>query len=801
MGDLLTTIPDSVFLGGDFNLPGFNWSDEVLDTDGPRAYSMFADIISVFGFEQYVKKPTRENSVLDLILCNFPGVVSEVTVLPGISDHCAVVAKLSEPGTRKQAECPRKVFLYDKGNYEAIDAELESYFYTFSRLSENSDVETIWHAFRNKILELAEVYIPSKQMRKRKKNKPWFNVEIRRLIGKARRAYKTLTKSWSVQTEQKYKEINRLLKLQIKLSKKVFFDKFNENLKRNPKEFWKFVNANRKEDTSIPALKVDGNTVVSDNAKVECFNSYFKSVFSEDSPHLLSPVACRTQQSVMPSITIDMNGIVKLLRGIDATKAVGPDGISPVIFLKCSESIARYLFVIFSETLKTGMVPMDWKMANVTPVFKSGSKASVENYRPISLTSISCKLFEHIIYSNLYSFLDSLHFFSPSQHGFRSGYSCNTQLVEFYHHISRSLDSRKYVDCVFLDFRKAFDTVPHQLLLYKLALLNIDPNVLNWIQNYLEGREQRVVLNGTISTSTRVTSGVPQGSVLGPLLFLIYINDITENIQSHIKLFADDCVLYREINTSDDLAMLQTDINILSSWCNQWKMSLNLSKCKHIRFSRSKLHDSYSYLINGTVLCTVFEYVYLGVLFADSLKWNSHIERTIGKASKMFYFIRRNFRSASRNVKETLYFSLVRTILDYACVVWDPYHDFLINKLEKIQNQAARFVLNNYDPYASVTDMKAMLGWETLECRRKKIRLKFFHRVFHNKTGIDKATYLMEPSYVSTRCDNSKKVAVPTYRTDSFANSFFVKTAREWNDLPEDVVSIDDNDVFFFHLL
>lgn len=174
------------------------------------------------------------------------------------------------------------------------------------------------------------------------------------------------------------------------------------------------------------------------------------------------------------------------------------------------------------------------------------------------------------------------------------------------------------------------------------------------------------------------------------------------------------------------------------------------------------------------------------MLFADSLKWESHIERTIGKSSEMFYFIRRNFRSASRNVKETLYFSLVRTVLDYACVVWDPYHDFLINKLEKIQNQASRFVLNNYYRYASVTDMKAMLGWETLECRRKKLRLKFFHRVFHNKTGIDKATYLMEPSYVSTRCDNSKKVAVPTYRTDSFANSFFVTTTREWIDLPED---------------
>lgn len=424
----------------------------------------------------------------------------------------------------------------------------------------------------------------------------------------------------------------------------------------------------------------------------------------------------------------------------------------------------------------------------------------MKNYRPISLTSICCKILEHIIYSAIFQYLNSINYLTPSQHGFRSGFSCNAQLVEFQHYISQALDNNTPVDAIFLDFRKAFDTVPHNLLDNKLASLNINYKIHSWIRNYLHAREQCVVLNSHKSCSIAVSSGVPQGSVLGPLLFLICINNITENIKSEIKLFADDCVIYRQINSLSDTYALQKDLETVAWWCDGWGMNLNIEKCNHLRFTRKSAITQESYKIKDTIITSVTEYKYLGVYLTQSLKWIKHVEYIITKASRMLYFIRRNFKDASTEVKETLYFMHVRSILDYACVVWDPHQEYLIERLEKLQNQAARFVTNKYDPFASISAIKATLNWEPLQFRRIKLRLKFFHCIYYNRTGIDKKRYLLEPNYISLRHDNPKKVREYSHSTNILANSFFPKTISDWNMLSEELVSLQNNDLFFSRL-
>lgn len=233
-------------------------------------------------------------------------------------------------------------------------------------------------------------------------------------------------------------------------------------------------------------------------------------------------------------------------------------------------------------------MPREWKLANITPLHKSGVRDNVSNYRPVSLTPVCCKTLEHIIYSCLIKHLQDNNFFTPSQHGFRAGLSCVTQLTEFVHDIASSFDQGIQLEAVFLDFKKAFDVVPHSLLLHKLSFLGIPKTLIDWIKDYLSGRKQCVVINGVSSSTADVLSGVPQGSVLGPLLFLIFINDFPLGLKSTVRLYADDCVLYCPVKCFDDTTVLQSDLDKIVSWCAQWQMSLNLTKCFHVQFNNKK---------------------------------------------------------------------------------------------------------------------------------------------------------------------------------------------------------------------
>lgn len=428
-------------------------------------------------------------------------------------------------------------------------------------------------------------------------------------------------------------------------------------------------------------------------------------------------------------------------------------------------------------------------MANVVPIHKSGAKNCVENYRPISLTCICCKLMEHVIYSNLIAHLNVEKFLIRDQHGFRTGASCNTVLVDVFHFLAGAIDARDEVDCLFLDFRKAFDLVDHDLLFYKLSLLSLDSNVLAWIKDYLSGRGQCVVLGGEKSEYVKVESGVPQGSVLGPLLFLIYINDIISGMQSYIRLFADDCVIYRLINDFNDINTLQSDLDKISVWCKNWRMNLNVKKCVHVKFTKKKNPTTSVYMINNEIIKPSSNVKYLGVMLSSDLTWTGHVEMIALRAIRMLNFVRRNFRQAPRKIRETLYFTYIRPCMEYASVVWDPHQNYLIDKLEKVQNQCARFVLNYYELGASVTNMKDALHWEKLSERRKLFRMKFLDDIYNNRLLINRDVFLHEPFYVSERADHPKKIRPYSCRTDTFAFSFFPKTIEEWNRLPKDVLA------------
>ena len=282
--------------------------------------------------------------------------------------------------------------------------------------------------------------------------------------------------------------------------------------------------------------------------KANICNKQFESVFTRESD---SEIPCKGTSPFTPmgEITVDPKGVLKLLNGFNIHKAPGPDGLSARVLKECSSEIAPILTLIYNESLAQGTVPDDWRQANVAPVFKKGEKYNAANYRPVSLTSICCKTLEHIIVSNINKHLAFESILADCQHGFRSQRSCETQLVQFYHDLVSNLDAalnrdQKQTDVIIMDFAKAFDKVPHRRLLYKLEYYGIRGSTHKWISSWLSERSQNELLDGQASDPVPVLSGVPQGSVLGPVLFLIFINDLPENIRSSVRLFADDCVLY-----------------------------------------------------------------------------------------------------------------------------------------------------------------------------------------------------------------------------------------------------------------
>ena len=385
--------------------------------------------------------------------------------------------------------------------------------------------------------------------------------------------------------------------------------------------------------------------------------------------------------------------------------------------------------------------------------------------------------------------LDEHELLSDRQHAFRKWHSCETQLTTVINDWAKILDKKGQVDTFILDFEKAFDTPPHELLKSKLFSYGIGGTTLNWINAFLCFRQQRVVVNGIKSDWAPVVSGVPQGTVLGPLLFSLYINDISADIESEIRLFADDCVCYREIKNEEDTLKLQRDIDRLGSWARKWGMRFQPVKCNMMQLTNkrsSKIQANYT--LEGTLLENVESIKYLGVTITNDLKWNTHISNVCTKANRTLGFLRRNLYSCPPDVKEAAYKGLVRPVLEYGSSVWDPHTHGLQEELEKVQNRAARFVTGNYVfETGSMTGILGQLKWESLKKRRKDSRLILLYKGLKGKARIPIDDLIPK----NRRCRNQHSLAfqIPSASKEAYKSSFFPQTIRDWNDLPDSLVS------------
>ena len=454
------------------------------------------------------------------------------------------------------------------------------------------------------------------------------------------------------------------------------------------------------------------------------------------------------------------------------------------------------LTAIFKQSLTSGNLPSDWSRANVTPVYKKGNKNLAENYRPVSLTCITCKLLEHVICSHIHKHLEKHSILSKFQHGFRSRLSCETQLLATLQDLLSLRDKKIQIDVAVLDFSKAFDTVPHDRLIGKLKFYGINGQIVNWISSFLKNREQRVVVGGESSGPVKVDSGVPQGTVLGPLLFLLHINDLPQVVSSQTRLFADDCLLYRAIRGREDQVDMQRDLDTLCDWGDTWGMRFNASKCNIMRISRSRNPITQFYSLKGQILSEVTHAKYLGVSITNELNWSKHVADTALKGNCTLGFLRRNLRQCPEKLKETAYLGLVRSVLEYAATVWDPFLSKDITLLEKVQRRAARFVKNDYSRTSSVTAMLDSLGWKNLADRRRELRLALLYKITHEKVAISADSIGLSRPNSSTRARHKYKYTVQRANTRELNNFFVHRTVSDWNTLPAAIAETDSVDSF-----
>ena len=653
--------------------------------------------------------------------------------------HLPITGVLNHP-TIVNASFKRKIFLYDKGGYESYRNLLSVV--DWDGIFRNDDIDIITNTITNTILDAANKTIPNRYITVKKDNPPWITAKIKKYICRKNRIHKKAKKTNTIGQWEKFRKIRNKCNKLILNAKQSYFDKISEKINtetNGSKNWWNLVksllHSDSGGDRSIPPLQVENDMIQDDNKKAELFNDYFCKQADLNDSETSVPDITDILINGLEQITVTENEVEDVLKILDTSKAIGPDLLNPRL-LKEAASILKYpLCTLFNLSLTLSTFPSEWKYANVTPVFKKDCPSNLKNYRPISLISILAKVMERLVYKHIYNYLIDNNLITSHQSGFTPGDSAVNQLLYITNEFGRALDEGKEVRVVFCDISKAFDRVWHKGLLRKLESIGIRGSLLSWVKNYLSERKQRVVINNTTSSWRDINAGVSQGSILGPLLFIVFINDILTDINSTIKLFADDTSLYLIVDDPQETAQtLNDDLVKLHAWSTKWLVNFNPQKTETMTISRklNKPHQP-NLIMNNTIIITVTEHKHLGLQLSDDGNWNKHIDMITKKAFSRVNILRKLKFILDRKTLETIYITFIRPLLEYADVVWDTKTQILINKLENVQVEAARIVTGG-TRLVSLSNLYIETGWEKLKDRRERHRTIQFYKMSNNLT-------------------------------------------------------------------
>ena len=794
---------------GDYNSHNTAWlGSDRTDSAG----ELLNDIILQNGFQQLVTEPTHfmgnTKTCIDLVITDQPNLINECCIIPSLHNRCHHFLNHTEINISNipPPAYYRRIWHYNRANWEAIRAALSSLNWQqqLNALSYSPDLqvnflnETLMNVFTN--------FIPNKMKRVKARDPPWYNNNISAAYKRYNRKFRAFKRrgypSDMLPEIENHKKIYADL---VQIAKDAYLKtqglKLNDK-STNAKTYWSIL----KNFTSsikmpcIPPIFYNNNLISDFQKKAEAFNTYFADQCTVlETGSELPPFELLTQKK-LNECTFSKDDIHSILIAIKENKSHGCDEISSKMISMCGESLVDPLFIIFNNCLSKGIFPKNWKKANVVPIHKKNKKNDITNYRPISLLPIFSKVFEKLIFNNLYSYLTVNSLITSKQSGFIKGDSTINQLLSIIEMIQKSFDCDvpKEVRGIFLDISKAFDKVWHPGLIHKLKQNGISDNMLQLLDNFLSDRFQRVTINGKTSSWRKIQAGVPQGSVLGPLLFLIYINDLIKDMKCDARIFADDTSIFKIVNdVAGAFNDLNHDLKIVEHWGRQWRMSFNPDPLKppvEVIFStKTKPPDHPEIIFNGIPLSRRKEHKHLGLILDKKLTFHNHIIEKINKTKQLLYTMKKTRHYIPSFALEQVYKSFIRSKLEYGDIIYgkclldsnnnDQPNPFLKHntglmvKLESVQYKAAIIIAGCWQG-TSTKKVYDLLGWEYLSHRRWFRQMCFFYKIVKGIAPLYLTSLITQSNSLR---NNSYLVSnIPT-RTKRYKQSFFPSAIHSWN--------------------
>ena len=748
--------PATIIITGDFNAGNAFLQDQTINHSGITHFDIkLRDALYTLNLSQIISTPTRQTQLTanlrDLMITNNPLIIADSGTLSSFSniDHFPVYASIRIK-TPKTSVTTKKIWDYDKLDADKLTRLLLHI--NWDNIIEQ-DIHIATEKFTHTILTAAAEAIPIKTIHIRPTNKPWITADLKRNIRRRDRLFTRAKQRQTARDWDKWKQqrnfvtdLNRRLrnahlKMQVNklLGSKLNPHKYHQTLKN--------IMGRTKNQTIPPLETVDGETVTDNTQKANILNDFFVSQTQLHTDALSLPEETPNIRQIpfLEDIKVTEAEVLKLLNNLDVNKSTGSDNLPTKIIKLTAIIILEPLCRLFNKSLRMGLFPLTWKEATVTPIFKNkGSASDPENYRPISLLPCLSKILEKIVFNRIYEHSITHHLLTEKQSGYRPHHCTQLQLMYLTHNLYKSLDGGRDMTAVFLDISKYFDKIWHEGLIFKCKNeFFISGSLLSWLNSYLTDRRQKVRIEDAHSNTLTLNAGCPQGSVLGPLLALIYLNGLADLTTNDILFYADDTSIYTT-HKNDDIhtatETLQRDLDTIYKYGKTWAITFSAAKTAQITFTNKVNSLSPALTFAQQPIPKTTTHKHLGLTLSQDLRFHEHINTVIRKVNIALSPLYPVAQQLPRQVLNIIYKTYIQPYFDYCDTIYDGHltvHDEL--RLERLQNRAARLVTGT--PFRTSTNkLREELGWDSLKTRRKIHRLTFYRRLYNTQDTI--------PSYI-----------------------------------------------------
>ena len=771
---------------GDFNLPHLHRR-----ADHPT-YTLdhkFRELLAIFPLYNHVFDYTRKRgleqpSILDLVLTSEATAIEMIDYQAplGRSDHLVLAFEYVCSARRLSADTKLIRRVDNLALREAL-REFDNHNVDYS--DPESHCISLTNYLNTKISENAR-FVPRKEKNNfhfiiRSRTKKWITLRNRAWI--VHKSSDTVT-SWLY-----FRKVRNKVTTLIREDKQCHQLYLVRKMEGNPKLLYRIVNDQAKVKPGVSPVNTTDGLTESVQETADALASFYSQVFNPKGAPLDLGQPASVTINLLSDITINSVIVQQQLLRLNIRKSPGADGITPAILKVCHQQLCHPLSELFNHSLSEGTVPTEWKSGIISPIYKGGCRSELANYRPVTLLPVMSKVMERIVTENIVRHVETQKLLSVAQHGFRKAYSCLSNLLTTLDDWTKALDDGSCIHACYLDMSKAFDRVDHSLLLRKLRELGITGNLLAWLESYLSDRNARVRIDGTLSRIIKASSGVPQGSVLGPMLFLIYVNDLPKLVVCKMVLFADDIKLWARIESTRDCLLLQRDLDALHDWSARNKMLFNFRKCKMLQLGRK---FQFSYRLGPETLEWTTSEKDLGIWICGSLKNSSQCEAVYKRASGLLGLLRRIFGRFSPGTLPMILNTYIHPVMEYASQAWTPWLRKDVLLLDKIYHRATKLITGFQRlPYEErLTRLKLV----TLSHRRTRGDLILTYRILNSPNH--PLRHLFQQRSARTTRGHAAALSIPHSRLDCRRHFYAVRVCFLWNSLPENIVTATCESIF-----